>query len=208
MGRAELTSRSRCGFTLIELLIVVAIISVLSAIAVPNFLEAQTRSKISRVKADMRAIATGLESYHVDWNGYPPPSSNGHGARLWRLSEPILYMTDATRPEVFFDEGIQKHPPYGYVGRNELVNVFWNNDGLPGNFSGRQHVDWWLLRSSGPDNDRDGGAATDLNDPESRHEFLQHIYDPTNGSISGGDIWRAGGEPTGQGRDSITFFMR
>src|ERR1041385_5635410 len=61
----------RHGFTLIELLIVVAIIAILAAIAVPNFLEAQTRSKVSRVKADMRSIATALESYQVDWNTYP-----------------------------------------------------------------------------------------------------------------------------------------
>ena len=60
------------GFTLIELLIVVAIIAILAAIAVPNFLEAQTRSKVSRVKADQRSITTALESYVVDTNKYPP----------------------------------------------------------------------------------------------------------------------------------------
>lgn len=58
------------GFTLIELLIVVAIIAILAAIAVPNFLEAQTRSKISRARADMRTVATALEAYAVDHNKY------------------------------------------------------------------------------------------------------------------------------------------
>jgi len=61
----------RTAFTLIELLIVVAIIAILAAIAVPNFLEAQTRSKVSRVKNDCRAIATAIEAYSVDWNGPP-----------------------------------------------------------------------------------------------------------------------------------------
>lgn len=60
------------GFTLIELLIVVAIIAILAAIAVPNFLEAQTRAKISRVKADIRAMSTGLETYVIDHTKYPP----------------------------------------------------------------------------------------------------------------------------------------
>jgi len=58
------------GFTLIELLIVVAIIAILAAIAVPNFLEAQVRSKVSRAKTDMRTLATALEAYYVDNNAY------------------------------------------------------------------------------------------------------------------------------------------
>src|SRR6266545_3682317 len=55
--------REKYGFTLIELLIVVAIIAVLAAIAVPNFLEAQTRAKVSRCKADLKTIATAFEAY-------------------------------------------------------------------------------------------------------------------------------------------------
>src|SRR5688572_12402554 len=65
---------SKRAFTLIELLIVVAIIAILAAIAVPNFLEAQTRAKVTRTRADMRTIATGIESYRVDNNAYPPQS--------------------------------------------------------------------------------------------------------------------------------------
>ncbi len=59
------------GFTLIELLIVVAIIAILAAIAVPNFLEAQTRAKVARVRSDHRSLATAVESYYVDNNEYP-----------------------------------------------------------------------------------------------------------------------------------------
>ena len=62
------------AFTLIELLIVVAIIAILAAIAVPNFLEAQTRSKVSRAMADQRSVVTALESYRVDFNKYPEDS--------------------------------------------------------------------------------------------------------------------------------------
>lgn len=66
----------RKGFTLIELLIVVAIIAILAAIAVPNFLEAQVRAKVSRAKSDMRTLTTGIESYRVDHNHYPLGTDN------------------------------------------------------------------------------------------------------------------------------------
>ena len=53
------------GFTLIELLIVVAIIAILAAIAIPNFLEAQTRAKVARVLSDQRTLGTAVEQYSV-----------------------------------------------------------------------------------------------------------------------------------------------
>lgn len=63
--------RREKGFTLIELLIVVAIIGIIAAIAVPNLLTAIQRSKRSRTAADIRAIGTALGSYQVDCNIFP-----------------------------------------------------------------------------------------------------------------------------------------
>lgn len=72
------TRGSKKGFTLIELLIVIAIILILIAIALPNFLEAQIRARVAAAKGNLRTIQTALESYALDNKPYkeqfPNPS--------------------------------------------------------------------------------------------------------------------------------------
>lgn len=67
---------NRKGFTLIELLIVVAIIGIIVAIAIPNLLNAIQRAKQKRTMGDMRSVSTAVEAYAVDYNFYPASAAS------------------------------------------------------------------------------------------------------------------------------------
>ena len=200
------------GFTLIELLIVVAIIAILAAIAVPNFLEAQVRSKVSRTKADMRTVATALESYRVDHNGYPgfallpQPFSLPGGPVVSSdvclggsqgLTTPIAYLTSIP-PD-----------PFGEVLPNDLF-TFGGATGIADGYyySTKAWFDcrgfgWgiyaagdpvgnpaaWVIQSKGPDKyfaDPTGIGAAEVD------AAVKWQYDPTNGTISNGNVVRFG----------------
>jgi len=78
------------AFTLIELLIVVAIIGILAAIAVPNFLNAQIRARLAKADANLNTYVTGCEVYRLDNGDYFP-----HNHTPWQnkyLTTPISYV--------------------------------------------------------------------------------------------------------------------
>ncbi len=179
------------GFTLIELLIVVGIIAILAAIAIPNMLEAQVRAKVSRAKSDMRTIATALETYAVDNNKYPPNYDSGlytpiapdEGQTYAALSTPIAYISSATR-DVFRPDSEESSRGFyfDYVGWDSVsVMLAKYPEPLRAYFSGS--VTKWSLASIGPDR-RNDTIGQYLNAPHN------YIYDPTNGTVSVGDIVR------------------
>ena len=178
------------GFTLIELLIVVAIIAILAAIAVPNFLEAQTRSKVSRAQADMRTIATALEAYKVDGQQYPF-SLRGNVwfdelRRIAPLTSPVSYiMSIPLDPFQLSSSGATRQSYWDYSDREAVAIAFgyatwdvaWGN----------RPESMWRLASNGPDQMPNWmGLGTG---PSFSPSFE---YDATNGTISPGDISRWG----------------
>ena len=191
------------AFTLIELLIVVAIIAILAAIAVPNFLEAQTRAKVSRTKADIRSLATAIEAYAVDNNNKYPFDWDSRGWP-WKMTDavstPIAYITAASIMSDPFRA--QLRPPE--ASRFRFLNFPANiaippaTGWLPCQFPGPYRTRWdttdysdasrqgieawglWKISSAGPDRTVNSSFfLADLN------------YDPSNGTISGGDIIRS-----------------
>lgn len=200
------------GFTLIELLIVVAIIAILAAIAAPNFLEAQTRSKVSRVKADMRSIATGMESYFVDYNCYPLPRYGQVGA-CYTLTTPVAYLSSVAMKDPFVvysnldaSNAFPGWDTYGYNSFSKKWSDFLNGGWSPP-IDPATGQPWYQegvsIRSLGPD------RIFDIADlwpfycnhptvpPPSLETFHTHwmdlLYDPTNGTKSRGDILRVVG---------------
>jgi prepilin-type N-terminal cleavage/methylation domain-containing protein len=85
----------KSGFTLVEIMIVVAIIALLAAIAVPNFLRARKRSQATRILEDLRLIDAATDQYAIDTaktSGMNPTFSDIQG---YLKAGSVLYSTDA-----------------------------------------------------------------------------------------------------------------
>jgi len=205
------------AFTLIELLIVVAIIAILAAIAVPNFLEAQVRSKVARAKADMRSIATAVEAYTVDYNRPPlgyrweisteytqvtgidnngnVPSS-AHARFRASMTTPVAYISEWPK-DAFAEGGTIRQIPENETYLAAIISpwyryedymcTWWNSATV----RGMGYT--WATGSPGPTRYNYinlGRALSGVINHSSQPGLKYYPYDPTNGTISMGLIIR------------------
>ncbi|MFB3897166.1 MAG: type IV pilin protein [bacterium] len=200
------------GFTLIELLIVVAIIAILAAIAIPNFLAAQVRSKVSRGKAEMQTLATAIESYYVDNNDYPLMEliyPEGGYIDVWHVN-PTVGPSSSLNPEQFMSQRLNITTPIAYITKEPEDPFYTIPTYVTTNASAKRYCyssakaywlntgghpatppDWhrpifgeWRIWGSGPDRDRRDIMITGVPLDNAM------TYDPTNGTMSNGDILR------------------
>jgi prepilin-type N-terminal cleavage/methylation domain-containing protein len=152
------------GFTLIELLIVVAIIAILAAIAVPNFLEAQTRAKVSRAENDMRTLATALESYFVDFNLYPAFAKHNSPANARIVDSGLFNNTDGGTGRTFriratpaqINQFNTLTTPVAYLS-SLPSEPFADTRGLSYRYV--CDISGWIVGSFGPDTDQQSGGS-------------------------------------------------
>ncbi|MCX7019415.1 MAG: prepilin-type N-terminal cleavage/methylation domain-containing protein [bacterium] len=211
------------AFTLIELLIVVAIISILASIATPNFIEAQVRAKVARVKADQRSLATAIESYYADNGKYPIRSDNWNNPAAGKLVAPPLLkkIFDPDMPNAAVGMHVLTTPIQYFTSlppdpfntpvkayatdTNRIIDTidYWDPEQADSwlavlNFvkeNGR--AKGWMLVSVGPDqylgvNPSGNPGNYPPENPITAYSS-KHVYDPTNGSVTPGNVYRFAG---------------
>lgn len=99
MEKEKRTIKKRKGFMLLELIIVVAIIGILAAVAIPNLVGMTDEAKVAKIQSDLSTIGTAMEVYHVKKGGaYPTDLSTlaGDNGYLKKVPEPPTGAGDYT----------------------------------------------------------------------------------------------------------------
>lgn len=176
------------AFSLIELIIVVAILGILAAISVPNFLSAQIRAKLVKTLANMKSIEYVLEAYFIDKDTYPRDRlgvSYDSWPMIRDLTTPISYLSNIN---IFRDPFRNSEPKHNRsithmtskCDRNFECDMY--EKGFPRTT--------WVLAGHGPDEIGCWGCMFLGNTSMPQH---YGYYQPSNGLISAGDIYRVGG---------------
>ena len=169
-------THNKKAFTLIELLIVVAIIGILAAIAVPNFLNARMRATIAKMESDVKALGDALMMYRIDNRCFFNHMGSNPLEEWNPLTTPVSYIASIPL-DPFRDPKVQpiyqsSSQAYGYTA-----------------FGPSKCRSDWVIKGLGPDKDEDH-TGSDFT-PQTEDRFLRGLYNPSNGLTSSGDIIHA-----------------
>ena len=187
----------RKAFMLFELLVILAMLALLTAIAIPRFLDSQRRTNASRVRSDFRAYAVAIESYSADNGRQPRELNNGwygdmlpdpvtaqllpvSGVMSNVISTPVAYLSVARIPDPYqvTYTGVASTLDYIYQDMQERAartpTGFWP--------AAAAYYGKWRIVSVGPDRSFSIPGVTN---------GAQMSYDPTNGVLSRGNLYRS-----------------
>lgn len=176
----------------IALVVCIGVFGLLAAIAVPNFIEAQARSKVARTQSDLRLMATAIEAYFIDHNAYPAHTLDRTKTLLNGTSS---INADPTVPFPLVDPtgrvaSLVAPVPYLTSFPSDVFRAADPEAGFAYYTSGRA----WILYSPGPDKVYDITNPATLFDAEDGslldEPWLLMAFDPTNGTFSAGDVMR------------------
>lgn len=197
----------RKGFSLIELFLIVAIIAVLTAIAIPNFVDSQYRAKLSRGRAELRTAAVAVEAYKIDNLQYPydgyfvsgPPTNYNFWYLPYTLSTPVAYLRtsiiqDPYRESVTIPVGGSQTNNIRYTNVDSTWGTAFSDLSghiSPSAFYGEVLKEFgrYKISLSGPDRTYGPYGFEGISTYPSSN--LQMPYDPTNGLYSLGDLLRS-----------------
>lgn len=181
------------AFTLIELLIVVAIIGILAAIAVPNFLNARIRAMVSRTQADLRTLVSAFEAYAIDNSIRYPPDFNCGAAPIPKesctynlLTTPVSYIGTIPRDVWLARDGAGTQEQRDAIGGLEYYEYWGKFTKGPGRIKKfTENGIYYIMRSVGPD------MKLQMSSDTIRHIYEKSgrlSYNPSNGLRSRGDF--------------------
>jgi general secretion pathway protein G len=179
------------AFTLVELLVVVAIISILATISLPNFQHAMTKSRVAAAQKEMQTLSTAIEAYALDYNVYPLDGNDWFDKKeeyydqlhiqsvlttpttfISEIPDDLFHQKHMHKDDLMAERHFQFGPPYPYIYMSK--GNFTTHRGAPKAY---------YIFSVGPNHYFDNAS-------EKEEDFV--LYDATNGTISGGDLMRKG----------------